>query len=222
MAEAAAAEASATAAEAPAGAVAAPEDDSLAEHSLPTLPPSPLVHVLSFLAPPDLARVARTCAALRFPPSHWQLWEAMTRRAFPAAPAPEDGHWKRTYHWQSVIKARAALYQRDMTLGLLGRRREPPPKLAEPRVDAYELDREGFSRPLAMMATRRMKARLRALKHAEDAPPKEREPEPEPLAAELSLDETRRGDGDDNESSDAAPRSRLMLRQGSAPWSALA
>lgn len=128
-----------------------------------------LVGICSFLSPADLASLSRSCAAMRFVPSHSGLWADLCRRRFPGKMPPPDGHWKRAYHSHLMQEKRVAGYQRDMMLGLLGRRQGPPAALSEPMVDAFSLDGEGGSRPLHMMATRRMRARLRDERALEEA-----------------------------------------------------
>jgi len=174
--------------------------------------------VLTFLDAADLARMSRTCSALRYAPSHFDLWRALALKRFPTLEAPTDGHWKREFHWRLVVSARAAAYQRDMMLGLLGRRSQAPEVLDEPRVDVFTLDASGSSRPVAMMATRRLRAKLRLEAAAVGVGPAA---SPGAVASrDVPMTEVRRGLGDQNETSDAH-RGQLRIRQGSAPWSAL-
>jgi hypothetical protein len=183
---------------------------------------------------------------MRFVPSHWSLWRDLSRKRFPGKLPPVDGHWKRAYHLHLAQEQRVVAYQRDMMLGLLGRRQGPPVELAEPLVDAFALDVAGGSRPLQMMATRRLRARIRddeAVAAAAVAASAAVAAASATAGADgatsarsgaggagadgarrmlpaASVSVVRRGDGDLNEDI-AQDKRQLRIRQGSAPWSAL-
>lgn len=192
------------------------------------LEPGSLVEVLGFLDCADLGRLSQTCSALRFAPSHWALWQRLVLSRFPHAKPPEDGHWKREFHWQCVIAARQEAYQRDMTLGSLGRRLAPPTPLAEPRVDVYSLGDSGTSAALdERMALWRQEQRACAAAREEAAAAAAAAQEAARTAllrevggAGLASSHSSRGAGDHNELS-GSHTGQLRLRQGSAPWSAL-
>lgn len=192
------------------------------------LEPGSLVEVMSFLDSADLCRLSRTCSALRFAPSHWALWQRLVLARFPHAKPPKDGHWKREYHWQCIIAARQAAYQRDMTLGSLGRRLAPPTPLAEPCVDVYSLCDSGTSAALEeRMARWREEQRASAAAREEAAAAAACAQEAARVAllgevggAGLAASHSSRGADDHNELS-GSHTGQLRLRQGSAPWSAL-
>jgi hypothetical protein len=176
-----------------------------------------LVRVLSFLGHRDLSRLSQTCRALRFVPSHFELWKWMFLKRFPALAAPKDGHWKRAYHQAAYSAVHLETYQREMTLGLLGRQAPLPLPLEEPRVDLYALGPDGSNRPLSMMAARRFRAKTRNASSS---------PRPASLCrtSEVSSSGTLSDHGREPSSTGAGDEPKpagILLRQGSANWSAL-
>ena len=95
------------------------------------------LHLLGFLGPSDLCRLAATCRALRLLPLDACLWRPATLARFRSAPAEGVVSWRAEYRFQKESEITAAAYMRDMPMGRVGRV-VAPARMRLPRLSLHE------------------------------------------------------------------------------------